>query len=95
VSPGPQPLRIGTRGSDLALWQARHVERKLVEHWGSEVTVEVEVITTEGDRIQDRPLYEVGGKGLFVKAIEERLLAGEIDLAVHSMKDLPSRMPDG
>lgn len=91
----PRRLRIGTRGSDLALWQARHIEQGLVERWGSEVEVEVEVITTEGDRIQDRPLYEVGGKGLFVKAIEERLLAREIDLAVHSMKDLPSRMPEG
>jgi len=91
----PHRIRIGTRGSDLALWQARHVEHLLGERWGSEVEVAVAVITTEGDRIQDRPLHEVGGKGLFVKAIEKRLLAKEIDLAVHSMKDLPSRMPGG
>lgn len=95
IGPPEAPIRIGTRGSDLALWQAHHIERKLVERWGRELTIEVEVITTEGDRIQDRPLYEVGGKGLFVKAIEQKLLAREIDLAVHSMKDLPSRLPDG
>ena len=90
-----QPVRIGTRGSDLALWQARHVRELLRRHWGRDLQVELEIISTEGDRIQDRPLAEVGGKGLFVKAIESELLASRVDMAVHSMKDLPAQMPDG
>jgi hydroxymethylbilane synthase len=85
-------LRIGTRGSELALWQANHIkDRLMAAHEGLEV--ELVVISTEGDRIQDRPLHEVGGKGLFVKAIEARLLDGSVDLAVHSFKDMPAEGP--
>ena len=90
-----KPVRIGTRGSDLALWQTNHVKDLLRRHWGRELEVDVVVVSTKGDRIQDRPLYEVGGKGLFVKEIEQRLIDEEVDLAVHSMKDLPALMPDG
>jgi hydroxymethylbilane synthase len=87
-------LRIGTRGSQLALWQAHHIAGRLRgAHAGLEV--ELEVIKTSGDRIQDRALYEVGGKGLFVKEIEEALLEGRVDLAVHSMKDVPGSLPEG
>ena len=89
-----RPVRIGTRGSALALWQAHHVRDALVaEHAG--LRVELEIIGTEGDRVQDRPLHEIGGKGLFVRAIEQRLLDGTVDLAVHSMKDLPAFGPPG
>lgn len=84
-------IRIATRGSELALWQANHIRDALVAAHG-DVVVELLVVTTDGDRIQDRPLHEIGGKGLFVKGIEERLLAGEAELAVHSMKDLPAEM---
>jgi hydroxymethylbilane synthase len=88
-----QRIRIATRGSELALWQANHVRAALrTAHVGLEV--ELVIVTTDGDRIQDRPLHEVGGKGLFTKGIEERLLAGEAELAVHSMKDLPALMDD-
>lgn len=85
---------IGTRGSELALWQANHVKAEL-ERLHAGIVVELVVITTDGDRIQDRPLAEVGGKGLFVKGIEEKLIDRSVDLAVHSMKDLPAEMPDG
>lgn len=87
-------VRIGTRGSELALWQANHVKAEL-ERVHTGLVVELVVITTDGDRIQDRPLAEVGGKGLFVKGIEEKLLDDSVDLAVHSMKDLPAEMPAG
>jgi hydroxymethylbilane synthase len=87
-------VRIGTRGSELALWQANHVKAEL-ERVHDGIVVELVVITTDGDRIQDRPLAEVGGKGLFVKGIEEKLIDGSVDLAVHSMKDLPAEMPAG
>ncbi len=94
-SPSPTPpLRIATRGSDLALWQARWVRDALRRVHGEDLAVELVIVTTDGDRIQDRPLHEIGGKGLFVKAIEDRLLAGEAELAVHSMKDLPATMHD-
>ncbi|MCA9515781.1 MAG: hydroxymethylbilane synthase [Myxococcales bacterium] len=87
-------IRIGTRGSALALWQANHVKARLeAAHEG--LTCELTVIRTRGDAITDRPLSQVGGKGLFVKEIEEAMLAGEIDLAVHSLKDMPSVLPDG
>lgn len=86
-------LRLGTRASALALWQANYVRDALQTAWG--LAVELVEITTEGDRILDRPLNQVGGKGLFVKGIEEPLAAGEIDLAVHSMKDLPGHLPEG
>jgi len=88
-------IRIGTRGSALALWQANYVRDWLRRQWHGRVEVDLVPITTEGDRIQDRALHEIGGKGLFVKAIETELLEERVDLAVHSMKDLPSRMPSG
>ena len=91
-----QRLRIGTRGSALALAQAHDVRRRLAAaHGRDEASIEVVVIKTTGDRIQDRPLSEAGGKGLFTKEIEEALLDGSIDLAVHSMKDMPTALPDG
>ncbi len=89
-------IRIGTRGSPLALAQAHEVRDRLVKASGRPVgAFDVVVIRTTGDRIQDRPLSEAGGKGLFTKEIEEALLAREIDLAVHSMKDVPTVLPDG
>ena len=95
--PSPDaPLRIGTRGSPLALAQAHETRARLMAAHGlPEDAFEVVVISTSGDRIQDRALREVGGKGLFTKEIEEDLLAGRIDLAVHSMKDMPTVQPDG
>jgi hydroxymethylbilane synthase len=89
-------LRIGTRGSPLALAQARMVRARLAAaHGWSEDAVEIRTIRTSGDRIQDRPLSEAGGKGLFTKEIEEALLLGHVDLAVHSAKDMPTVLPDG
>lgn len=89
-------IRIGTRGSPLALAQAHDVRRRLMDaHGRPEDSFEIVVIKTSGDRIQDRPLSEVGGKGLFTKEIEEALLASEIDLAVHSMKDVATELPPG
>lgn len=85
-------LRIATRGSKLALWQAEHV-KALLQREEPQLEVSLLVLKTTGDRIQDRPLYEVGGKGLFVKEIEEALLSNEADVAVHSMKDLPAAGP--
>ncbi len=91
-----RPLLIGTRGSPLALWQARHVWARLLAANGlGEGDVGLSVITTSGDRIKDKPLREFGGKGLFTKEIDEALLRGEIDLAVHSMKDLATDLPAG
>lgn len=87
-------LRIGTRGSQLALWQAHWVKSELEkEHKG--LTVELEIIKTTGDKITDVPLAQVGGKGLFVKEIEEALLDDRVHLAVHSMKDVPTEFPEG
>lgn len=89
-------LRIGTRGSALALAQAHQTRGLLAAaHGVPEDAIHVEVIRTSGDIIQDRPLAEAGGKGLFTKEIEEALLAGVIDLAVHSSKDMPTVLPDG
>jgi hydroxymethylbilane synthase len=85
-------LIIGSRGSQLALWQARWVQARLAEG-GHECRIEI--IRTTGDRITDVPLAKVGTKGLFTKEIEEALAAGAIDLAVHSMKDLPAALPAG
>lgn len=92
-----QALRIGTRGSPLALWQAREVKRLLhAAHPGlDDSAVEIVVITTTGDRIRDRALAAAGGKGLFTKEIEESLADGSVDLAVHSMKDMPTTLPEG
>lgn len=85
---------IGTRGSKLALWQA-HWIKSGIERNHAGIQVYLKVIHTSGDKILDVPLAQVGGKGLFVKEIEEELLDGEIDIAVHSMKDVPSELPDG
>lgn len=88
-------LRIGTRGSPLALAQAREVRRRLAAAHGlSEQAIGIEIIRTTGDMIQDRPLSEVGGKGLFTKEIEQALLDGAVDLAVHSSKDMPTVLPE-
>ena len=90
------PLKIGTRGSPLALAQAYETRRRLMAAFDlPEQAFEVVVITTSGDRIQDRPLKEVGGKGLFTKEIEEDMLSAKIDIAVHSMKDMPVEQPEG
>jgi len=83
---------IGSRGSQLALWQARHIASCL-QKLG--VETRLEIIKTTGDKITDVPLAQVGGKGLFTKEIEEALLAGTIDLAVHSLKDMPTGLPSG
>ena len=95
--PSPSaPLRIGTRGSPLALAQAYETRKRLVEALNaSEDSFEIVVISTSGDRILDRPLKEVGGKGLFTKEIEQEMLDRKIDIAVHSMKDMPVEQPDG
>ncbi|ESW95303.1 porphobilinogen deaminase [Mesorhizobium sp. LSJC268A00] len=91
-----QTLKIGTRGSPLALAQAHETQARLMEAHGMPAEAfEVVVISTSGDRIQDRPLSEAGGKGLFTKEIEEALLAGTIDIAVHSSKDMPTVLPVG
>ena len=87
---------IGTRGSALALWQAEHVRERILALEGRPVdSVELQIIKTRGDAILDVTLSKVGGKGLFVKELEVALLEGEVDLAVHSMKDMPSELPDG
>ena len=87
---------LGTRGSPLALAQANEARRRLAEAHGWEIErIALQVIRTTGDRIQDRPLAEAGGKGLFTKEIDAALIAGAIDAAVHSAKDLPSTMPHG
>ena len=89
-------LRIGTRGSPLALWQAHEVRARLAKaHDVAPEAIAISVIKTSGDMIQDRPLSEVGGKGLFTKEIEQALLDGSVDLAVHSSKDMPTVLPDG
>jgi hydroxymethylbilane synthase len=89
-------LRLGTRGSPLALAQARMVREGLAKAHGFDPErIAIEVIRTSGDRIQDRPLAEAGGKGLFTKELEEALIGGAIDLAVHSSKDMPTVLPPG
>lgn len=89
-------FRIGARGSKLSLAQTEQVRAKFAAQLGVEAAVlEVVPITTSGDAIQDRRLIEAGGKGLFTKELDEALLDGRIDLAVHSLKDLPTRLPDG
>jgi hydroxymethylbilane synthase len=93
--PLDRPLKIGTRGSELALWQAHHVRDDLRRHWGEALAIELVLISTEGDRVLDRPLNQIGGKGLFVNEIEDRLLSRAVDLAVHSMKDLPGHLAPG
>ena len=95
--PSPaQPLRIGTRGSPLALWQAHEVRRSLMVAFDlPEDAFAIVVIKVMGDQIQDRALKDIGGKGLFTREIEDALLDGSIDIAVHSMKDMPTLQPDG
>jgi hydroxymethylbilane synthase len=90
----PPGLRLGTRGSALALWQANWTKAELEKRWPA-LTVELVPIKTTGDKILDVPLAKIGGKGLFTKEIDEALLDGRIDLAVHSMKDVPFQLPDG
>ncbi len=87
-------LRIGTRKSKLALWQSEWIKNQIESHH-PEVTVELLKITTTGDKILDSPLSKIGGKGLFVKEIEDALLQQRIDMAVHSMKDVPAELPHG
>ena len=94
VNQARSTLVIGTRGSQLALWQAEWVQAQL-KQMAPHLSVALKRIQTSGDKIQDVPLAKVGGKGLFVKEIEEALLRKEIDLAVHSMKDLPADLPKG
>jgi hydroxymethylbilane synthase len=89
-------LRIGSRGSPLALIQARQVQQALAKACGgAPEAIEIKIIRTSGDKIQDRPLADAGGKGLFTKEIEEALLSGAIDFAVHSSKDIPAVLPAG
>ena len=85
-------LKLGTRGSRLALLQAEWVQTALARHG---VPAELVVVKTQGDAEVDRPLRELEGKGFFTKEIEDELLAGRIDAAVHSLKDLPTQLPDG
>lgn len=87
-------ITIGTRGSALALWQAGHVA-SLLESMHDGLSVDLMKIKTKGDKILDAPLAKIGGKGLFTKEIEDALLDGRVDLAVHSMKDLPTELPEG
>ena len=95
--PDPKsPLRIGTRGSPLALAQAYETRERLSIAFGLSLdSFEIVVIKTTGDKVLNRPLKEIGGKGLFTKEIEEALLQESIDIAVHSMKDMPVQQPDG
>ena len=87
-------IRIGTRGSKLALWQANYIKNQIEKKFHN-IKAELEIIKTKGDKILDVPLAMVGGKGLFVKEIEEALLEKRVDLAVHSMKDVPTFFPEG
>ena len=88
-------LRIGTRGSPLALTQTAETRHRLAVHGADPALLETVVIKTTGDMVLDRPLAEIGGKGLFTKEIDAAMLAGGIDLAVHSVKDLPTVLPEG
>lgn len=90
---GGETLRIATRGSALALWQAHHVAH-LISLVAPEVVVDIEIVSTEGDRRTDVPLAVIGGKGVFVKEVQAAVLDGRADLAVHSAKDLPAVTPD-
>jgi hydroxymethylbilane synthase len=87
-------LIIATRGSKLALWQSHHI-KSVIENARPDIEVELNIIVTSGDKILDVPLAKIGGKGLFLKEIEEAMLAGEAQMAVHSLKDVPTVMPDG
>lgn len=87
-------IRLGSRGSTLALWQAQHVRRAL-EAVAPGIAVEIVVLRTTGDRIRDVPLARIGGTGLFTKEVDDALLEGAVDAAVHSLKDVPTRLPPG
>ena len=87
-------LTIATRGSKLALWQSNHI-KSVIESNFTDVEVELKIIITSGDKILDVPLAKIGGKGLFLKEIEESMLRGEAQMAVHSLKDVPTVMPEG
>src|SRR5262245_45262641 len=88
-------LKIGSRGSRLALAQAEETRQRLCAAHGLDpAAIEIVAIATTGDKVRDRPLNQIGGKGLFTKEIEEALLSGAIDLAVHSMKDMPAQLPE-
>ncbi|OHD92255.1 MAG: hydroxymethylbilane synthase [Sulfuricurvum sp. RIFOXYD2_FULL_44_160] len=87
-------LTIATRGSKLALWQSNHI-KSVIETQFRDVEVELKIIITSGDKILDVPLAKIGGKGLFLKEIEESMLRGEAQMAVHSLKDVPTVMPEG
>lgn len=87
-------LTIATRGSKLALWQSNHI-KAILEEQNPGLEVELNVIVTTGDRIQDKALSKIGGKGLFLKELEEAMLRGEAQIAVHSLKDVPTAMPEG
>ncbi len=89
-----QQLRITTRKSPLALWQARHVQQRLIQQI-PRLQIELVEISTQGDKILDTPLAKIGGKGLFVKELEQALLEDRADIAVHSMKDVPVELPEG
>jgi hydroxymethylbilane synthase len=89
-----EKLVIGTRGSKLALWQSNYI-KSLIEERYENIKVELKIIKTQGDKILDTPLAKIGGKGLFVKEIENALLDGSADIAVHSMKDVPMELPEG
>ena len=89
-----QNIRIATRKSQLALWQAEHVAARLKTHHPG-LEVELVTMSTQGDRVLDSPLAKIGGKGLFVKELEQSMLRGEADIAVHSMKDVPVDLPEG
>src|SRR6185436_2358740 len=88
-----RPLVIGSRGSKLALWQAEHARTQLVE-LNPQIEIRIEIIKTTGDVKKD-PLSVIGGKGVFTKELEDALLDGRIDIAVHSLKDLPTILPEG
>ncbi|MBM3589623.1 MAG: hydroxymethylbilane synthase, partial [Alphaproteobacteria bacterium] len=93
-----QPMRVGTRGSPLALWQARYfasVARAAVPALAEASVLEEHIIATSGDKVQDKRLADIGGKGLFAKEIHEALTDGRIDVAVHSLKDLETELPPG
>ena len=87
----PKIIRIATRKSPLALWQAEKV-RELIQNIDDSIEIELIKITTTGDKIQDKPLYEIGGKSLFLKELEQALLENDCDIAVHSMKDMPAEL---
>src|SRR5512146_249264 len=90
----PRKLVIASRESALAMWQARHIQARLQQLYPN-TEVEILGMTTTGDQILDSPLARIGGKGLFVKELEQALADGRADLAVHSMKDVPMNLPEG